>query len=101
VAGVLGLAIVIAAPDAVVFGELAGIRFLLALLLLGGMLLVLACALVWRSPVRPRGWWWLLGASIAVVLWLGHWNLLGFHYPEPPPAGAGTHAHGSLAGRTA
>ena len=100
VVGVAGFGALVAAPDAVVFGELGAVRPLLALLLLGAVLLVLACVLAWRArPRGPGGWggrWWVLAAAVAVVLWLGHWNLLGFHYPEQPAAtAAGAMAAGS------
>ncbi len=88
VLGVLLLAGLIASPDTVLFADLAALRWLLSLLLVGALLVVLSCVLVWRSRSRPRSWWWVLGALVAVLLWLGHWNLLGFHYPDIPASGA-------------
>ena len=79
-AGLLMLLPVLADPGAITVGRLTGLRIALTLLLFGALLVLPACALMWR--LRRRQWmqWCTLLAALLLLLWLGHWQLLGYHY---------------------
>ena len=82
--GLLGLLPALADPGAIAFGRVTGLRIALTCVLLGALLVLPVCVLMWRLPRRSWMHWATLLAALLLLLWLGHWQLLGYHFTVQP-----------------